>query len=136
MQNRYEHGGLVWIDLESPSREEVRSVAEEFGIAPLVAEELFTPSMKPRAEFHDGYAYVVMHFPALHHSHRTHEQEIDFVIGQRFLITTRYDMVDPLHKFSKVLEVNSLLDESMIGEHAGFIFYFMLKKLYRAVEHE
>jgi magnesium transporter len=136
MQNRYEHGGLIWIDLESPSREEVRSIAEEFDIAPLVAEELLAPSMKPRAEFHANYAYVVMHFPALHHSHKTHEQEIDFVIGRRFLITTHYDMVDPLHKFSKVFEVNSILDQSLIGEHAGFIFYFMLKKLYRAVEHE
>jgi magnesium transporter len=136
MQNRYEHGGLIWIDLESPTREEVRSVAEEFAIAPLVAEELLLPSTKPRAEFHEGYAYIVMHFPALHHSHLSHEQEIDFVIGRNFLMTAHYDTVDPLHKFSKVFEVNSILDENNLGEHAGFIFFFMLRKLYRAIEHE
>ena len=136
MRSRYEHGGLIWIDLESPSREEVREVADEFHIEPLIAEELLLPSSKVRAEFHKDYAYVVMRFPALHHSHKTHEQEIDFVIGRSFLITTRYDVVDPLHKFSKVFEVNSILDESNLGEHAGFIFFYMLRKLYRSVEHE
>ena len=77
-----------------------------------------------------------MHFPALFHSHKTHEQEIDFVIGRNFLITTRYDTVDPLHKFSKLFEVNSILGKSEIGEHAGFLFFYMLKNLYHAVEHE
>jgi magnesium transporter len=136
MHSRYQHHELVWIDLESPTRDEVRAIAEEFAIEPLIAEELLLPSSKPRAEFHGAYAYVVMHFPALHHSHKSHEQEMDFVIGRNFLITTRYDTVDPLHKFSKVFEVNSILDKSMIGEHAGFVFFYMLKKLYRAVEHE
>lgn len=136
MQSRYEHGGLVWVDLESPTREEVRAIAEEFSIEPLVAEELLLPASKPRVEIHPRYVYTVMHFPALHHSHKTHEQEIDFVIGKSFIVTTRYDVVDPLHKFSKVFEVNSILDESNIGEHAGFIFFYMLKKLYRAIEHE
>jgi len=136
MQSRYEHGGLVWVDLESPTRDEIRAISEEFQIEPLVAEELLLPVTKPRAEFHKGYAYVVMHFPALHHSHKTHEQEIDFIVGSKFIITARYDTVDPLHKFSKVLEVNSVLEESNIGDHAGFIFFFMLKKLYRSIEHE
>lgn len=136
MQSRYEHGGLVWVDLESPTREEVRAVAEEFRIEPLIAEELLLPSSKPRAEFHGEYAYVVMRFPALHHSHTTHEQEVDFVIGKKFLVTARYDVLDPLHKFSKVFEVNSILDESNLGEHAGFIFFYMLRKLYRSIEYE
>lgn len=136
MRSRYEHGGLVWIDLESPTREEVREVAEEFHIEQLIAEEMLLPSSKVRAEFHQDYAYVVMRFPALHHSHRSQEQEVDFVVGHNFLVTTRYDVVDPLHKFSKVFEVNSILDESNLGDHAGFIFFYMLRKLYRSVEHE
>ncbi len=136
MQSRYEHGGFVWIDLESPTRDEVAALVNEFGIEPLVAEELLIAASKPRADFYSDYVYVVMHFPALHHSHKTLEQEVDFVIGRRFLITTRYETVDPLHKFSKVFEVNSVLDESNVEEHAGFVFFAMLRKLYRAIEHE
>lgn len=136
MISRYEHAGLTWVDLESPSPEEVRSIAEEFAIAGAIADELLIPSAKPRAEFLPQYIYLVLHFPALRHSHKTREQEIDFIIGQNFLITTRYDVVDPLHKFSKVFEVHSILDQEDVGAHAGFLFYFMMRKLYHAIEHE
>ncbi len=136
MHSRFEHNGLVWIDLESPTREEVQGIVSEFNIKPLVAEELLLPSTKPRAEFYGEYVYCVLHFPALRHSHKTREQEIDFIIGERFVITTRYDTVDPLHKFSKIFEVNSVLDKSNIGDHAGYLFFYMVKRLYKAVEHE
>jgi magnesium transporter len=77
----------------------------------------------------------VLHFPALRHSHKTREQEIDFIIGKDFLITTHYDVIDPLHKFAKIFEVHSIVDKTPF-DHAGFLFFAMLKKLYKAVEHE
>lgn len=136
MLHRYTHGDLIWIDLESPNKNEVRDIANEFGINSFVAEELLLPTAKPRVEQHENVLYLILHFPALHHTHHSTEQEIDFIIGKNFIITTRYDMIDPLHKFSKVFEVSSMLDKSMIGEHAGFILFFMLKKLYGSVDHE
>lgn len=136
MLSRYQHNGLTWIDLESPTRDEIRRVMEEFSLAPLIAEELLLPSTRPRVEPRDEYLYLIMHFPALRHSHKTREQEIDFVIGRNFIVTTHYDTIDPLHKFSKVFEANTLLDKSNIGDHAGFIFYYMMRKLYKSIEHE
>lgn len=136
MYERYEHDGLVWVDLESPEKRDIERVMEEFGIVPAVAEELLLPSERPRADFYDGYVYLVLHFPALHHSHKSHVQEVDFVIGKKFLVTTRYDTVDPLHKFSKLFEVHAVLNKSGIGEHGGYLFFYMLKKLYGAVEYE
>jgi magnesium transporter len=136
MHTRHEYGGIVWVDLESPSALEVRQVAEEFGIDGHIAEELILPSSKPRAEMYEKYAYIVMHFPALKHSHRAREQEVDFVIGHNFLITTHYEAIDPLHKFSKVFEVNAILETSPLGGHGGFLFFYTVRKLYRSIEHE
>ena len=136
MKSRYEHKGIVWIDLENPTRDEVVDVAAEFGLDAFTAEELLMPSMRPHVEVNKDYAYLILHFPALRHAHKSREQEVDFVIGREFLITTHYDTIDPLHKFSKVFEVNSVLDMGNIGNHAGYVFFYMLKKLYKAVEHE
>lgn len=136
MRETYQHDGITWVDLESPTREEVAQVADEFGIAIDVAEELLLPSSKPRVDVFPEYVYAVMHFPALRHTHHSREQEMDFIIGKEFLVTTHYDTIDPLHKFSKVFEVNQLLERSMVGEHAGFLFFQLLKRLYKAVLHE
>ncbi|MBI2612728.1 hypothetical protein HYW59_02860 [Candidatus Kaiserbacteria bacterium] len=135
MVSRHTYGKLTWIDLETPTHREVHEIADEFALAPLVAEELLLPSTKPRVEFYDAHVYVILHFPALRHPHTSFEQEVDFVIGHNFIITTHYNIIDPLHKFSKVFEVNSILEREHI-EHAGFLFFYMLRKLYRGIEHE
>jgi magnesium transporter len=111
---------------------------DEYNIHPLIAEELLLPSLKPRVEFYpDSVIYLILHFPASKHTHSIEQnQEIDFIIGKNFLITTRYDTIDPLHKFAKVFEVNSILDKHDIGEHAGYVFFYMVQKLYQAIEHE
>lgn len=138
MITRYQHQSVTWIDLENPKQDEVRELMEEFRLPPSVAEDLMMPTLKPRVEFHDNnLIYLILHFPAFRHTHGISEnQEVDFVIGKNFLITTRYDMVDPLHKFSKVFEVNSLLSNERMGEHAGMVFVQMVRKLYRSLEHE
>ena len=136
MISRRSYGDLIWIDLESPTHKEVQGLVDEFGLAHLVAEELLLPSTKPRIEIYQEYIYVILHFPVLGRKHATLEQETDFVIGKNFIITTHYDTIDPLHKFAKVFEVDSLLDKSGIATHAGFLFFYMLKYLYREVEHD
>ena len=122
--------------MESPTRDEVVRAAAEFDIDTQIAEELLQPASNPRPESRRAHPHSAPHFPALRHSHKTREQEVDFVVGKNFIVTAHYDTIDPLHKFSKVFEVNAMLDTDTVGEHAGFLFFYMLKKLYRAVEHE
>ncbi len=136
MQSRHEHNGLTWIDLESPTREEVRAVAEEFGLHEFVANELLLPTTKPRVEFYGSYIYTIVHFPALRHTHKTIEQEIDFIVGKNYIITAHYDTIDSIHKFTKLFEVHAVLDRSEQGDHAGLLFFYMIKRLYQAVEYE
>ena len=135
MLARYLHKGITWIDFESPSRHEVIDVAAEFSLDPFIAEELLAPSLRSHVEVRESYIYLILHFPALRHSHKHREQEIDFIVGRDFLITAHYETVDPLHKFHKVFEVGSALD-SNLGDHAGHVFYQLVRRLYKSVEHE
>jgi magnesium transporter len=137
MLTKYTHKNVTWIDLESPTKEEVYKVMNEYSIHPTVAEELLMPTIKPRVDLHDDFIYLILHFPAFKHTHSHQQnQEIDFIVGKDFIITTRYDTIDPLHKFSKIFETSSILDKSDIGTHAGFVFFFMIKKIYKSLEHE
>lgn len=138
MITRYTHKNLVWVDMESPTQSEVREIMAEFHINPLAAEELLSPTLRPKVDVYENFIYLILHFPAAKHTHNKNNesQEVDFMVGKNFLITTRYDTVDPIHKFSKVFEVNSILDRSDIGSHGGYLLFYMVRKLYRAVGHE
>ena len=122
--------------MESPSHEEVRQIMEEFDIHPIIADELLGPSLRPKVDHYENLIYLILHFPAIRHTHKNSTQEVDFIIGKEFLVTVRYELLDPLHKFSKVFEVNSILDKSDIGEHAGFLFFYMIRKIYSSLAHE
>ena len=136
MISRNKYRDLLWIDAERPTHEEIRGLMEEFDIHPIVADELLTPSLRPKVDHYENFIYLILHFPAIRHSHSNVSQEVDFIIGKKFIITVRYELLDPLHKFSKVFEVNSILDKSDIGEHAGFLFFYMIRKIYSSLQHE
>lgn len=136
MISRYTYHDLLWVDIESPTHEEVRAIMSEFDIHPIVADELLTPSLRPKIDRYENYLYLILHFPALRHSHTTKTQEVDFVIGKKFIITVRYELLDPMHKFAKVFEVNRILDKRDMGDHAGFVFFYMIRKIYASLTHE
>ena len=131
---RYRCKDLTWIDMESPTKEEVRQIMDEYNIHPLVADELISPTLRPKVDLYDNLIYLILHFPVVYSMHgKSGGQEIDFVIGKNFLITSHYELIDPLHEFSKVFEVNSILGKSDMGTHAGYLFYYMVKELYRVL---
>lgn len=137
MIKKYTYDGLTWVDLESPSFEEVRTIMDEYSIDPLVAEELVKPTLRPKVDLYSNFIYLILHFPAFRHDHtERNDQEIDFIIGKKVLITARYDNIDSLNTFSKQFEVNSILDKEKIGTHAGFIFFHMMRSLYHSLSDE
>jgi magnesium transporter len=132
MISTYKHDKVTWIDLEAPTRDEVRKLIDKYSIDPVVGNELLSPSDKPHINFHDTYIYLILHFPT-NNSDEGSVEEVDFVIGKDFIITTRYSAVDALMQFSKIFEVNSLLEKSSLGEHSGYIFFQMITNLYKSL---
>ena len=152
---------MVWHDLEEPTIDEVKDLMQKYDIDPLLAEELLTETVKPKVDLIGSHIHLVLHFPFFRKSqgkvdtikvrdlqsqnqaqkeHRparhTLHHEIDFIIGKKFLITARYGSIEPLERFSKLVESGGYLEKRNIGEHAGFIFYYLLRDLYRDMVHE
>lgn len=127
---------ITWIDLENPSQDEVRQIAEKYNLDLLVADELLSPTARPKVDYYKNYIYLILQFPTTNKdSIDDHEkiQEIDFVIGKEFIITTRYNSIDGLLEFSKTFEVESILDRSDMSTHAGFVFFYMIRFLYKSM---
>jgi len=113
---RYTYGGGTWIDLEHPTEEEIQRIAKEFSISERLETELFSPTPAPLVASDGGVTFLVLHFPAHGATEgEIRDQEIDFVIGNNFIITVRYEIIEPLHRLQKLLETQHLIspDDSM-----------------------
>jgi len=136
MIHTYTHGEETWIDVNSGTIDEIQKAVDEHRIHPFIAHKLLSTTRKPHIEVRDGYIYCILHFPAWKHSHgKDANQEVDFVIGEKLLLTVRYDTVDSLEKFGKGLEVKKALHREDIAT-PQHIFLNLLYELYEGVLEE
>ena len=125
----------VWVDLFSPTREEIRSLLEERKIPVHFIDELVSPSPRPLALAEDGVLYTVLHFPV---SHRESNKnlEIDFVVGSNFVVTAHYEMVPALEHFGKIMEVELIKNHGHFSADGPFLFAAILSHLYESAYDE
>lgn len=135
MITRHERGDLIWVDLESPSREELRSVVDEFGIDSRVEEEIITPTPYPLFVESDSYAYLILHFPTAELSGGARNQEIDIIAGKNFLITARYEVVGSIISLHKAFQAEELLGIPVDGGGCALIER-LLRRLYTSMGEE
>lgn len=133
MVSKYKFKATTWVDLASPSHAEILTTLEEFGLPESMADELGTCTLRSKVDYYDkhGFIYLVLHFPVISSGTENSEQEIDFIVGKNFLITTRYEKIDPLNNFSRLFDKESFRDISRMGEHAGFIFSSLMREIYK-----
>lgn len=137
MIQRHEFKGSTWIELDHPTAEEVKEILSEYDLHPHIGRELTSPSLKQRVEGYDDHLYLILHFPAFKHTHKEENvQEVDFVIGKNYVITVKYDTIDSLHKFSKLVEVDSILRKDDKYDDPSFIFFGIMHEIYRSLLEE
>jgi magnesium transporter len=137
MISRYTHHGLIWVDLESPTREEILHISEEFGLSRLVEEELFSSTLRSKVDLYDTFIYLILHFPVFNKKNKLRsDQEVDFIIGKNYIVTVRYETVDPIHQFASLFENAEKLDQHKKISDIGIMFMEMMKQLYKSSEKE
>lgn len=136
MVTRHGHDGIVWVDLEAPTREELANVIREFSIDPRVEEELVAPSPYPLTVLFPDYAFVILHFPSRLDKGETRDQEIDLIVGKQFVITGRYEAVSPLHNLHKIFEVEELLGALAKEKSADVMLVRLFERYYAGIRDE
>ncbi len=136
MVTRHKRGKITWIDLESPSREELSEVMREFSIDSRIEEEIATVTPYPLSLTSARYLYLVLHFPTTDPNGGTKSQEIDFIVGKNFLITARYEIIKTIHNLHKVFEAEELLGLHGSIETTDALLERVLRRLYTAIREE
>lgn len=135
MITKYQKKYSVWLDLNLPTRDEIEIISKDYNLDPSIADDLLNPTPKQKVSLSGALLYVVIHIPVFKHSHsgiysQGNEQEIDFVIGRKMLITIHYDTIDAIYKYSKAVEVKEMLEREEGGNHA---FVEIMIEIYKSL---
>jgi len=125
------------VDVQNPDQADVEVLLRDYKIHALVAKELLEPSGRSKVDPYPNHIYLILHFPIYKEKLKeTRTQEVDFIIGKDFLITTTYNDIPSLNKFRENFENSLHTEKEAHMHHAGLVFYYMLKHLYQSLDHE
>ncbi len=131
MISKYTKNSVTWIDISSPSVEEVQSLKEEFLFSEKVIDEILTPTLRAQTSVYDDYIFAVMHFPTLEGVKKgSRRAEVDFILGKHFLITIHYENIESMSGFGAILD--RFLSQSPIElRNPGHLFSLFAEELYK-----
>jgi len=136
MITRHEYGGMTWVDLEAPGRDELRAVMDEFGIATEIEEEIVRPTPYPLFASMPGYVYLILHFPTTDLKGGARNQEVDFIVSKRFLITVRYELIGSINHLHKAFEAEALLGEHTRAHQGTLLVERVVRRMYASMREE
>lgn len=136
MLKKLNYKDLTWIDLESPQADEIATLAKDYNLHPLISDELAKPSTHSKIEYYQNYVFIVLLFPVAKAGGLVTVQEIDFVIGENFIITTHYELLNSLNDFAKIFESDMRLKRDHKEMPAALLFFFILKEIYHSLSLE
>lgn len=131
MISTYKYQGVSWVDLESPTEEELIHIMDEYHVPEIMFRELLSETLLSKVDIFDQMIYLILHFPRIHNEQKMPDLELDFIIGKDFLITVHYEFSNAIHDFAKTLEVESMLSRPLPSGNAGFVFIALISEAYR-----
>jgi len=122
MISKYSHKELNWIDLESPTEEEIEYIIGEYPIPLEIKNRLYDKEKEDKFELNYDFIYASI------------ENKITFVVSDRFVLSIHQDKMPAFTTFSKELELDMVSIEKINSNKV--LFAHLLKNLFKNRETE
>jgi len=100
-----EHGGFAWIGLYQPTEDELKAVADEFGLHRLAVEDALQGHQRPKLErYHETLFVVLLPARYLDVPERVEFGEVHLFVGPNFVVTVRHAQSPDLGRVRERLE--------------------------------
>ncbi|WP_426621221.1 magnesium/cobalt transporter CorA [Microbacterium sp. As-52] len=121
-----ERGGMGWIGLYRPSEEEIRAVADEFGIHALVVEDALSGHQRAKLERYGEVLFMVLR-PAryLDDVEEVEFGEVHVLVGPDFVVTIRHAESPNLGRVRRRLEA----DPALLARGPEAVMYAILDEV-------
>lgn len=131
MKKIIKYKNFTWIDIEDPSEEDVKYLADKFKfIHPLVLDEIIPPGHRAKVERHHDYLFLVLYYPIFNQKERkTESRELDIIVTKNHIITSHYKTIIPLKELFDHINLYEKDKEKYMGEGPGPLLYYLISNM-------
>lgn len=121
---------LTWIDIERPTEEETRYLAENYPFHPLDLDDCLSKIQTPKIDEYEQYIFMVFQFPFFNPQARvTTSSQVSIFVGENYLITLHQGDLKPLVSFYKSCQSNEKMRQESMSRSSGYLLYLILDRL-------
>jgi magnesium transporter len=85
---RGDKGLLLWVDMDSPTPEEIKTILEGvFQFHPLAIEDCVQPNSLPKVDDYEDYLFIATHAVDFTRTDKFNTTELDFFLGKDYIVT-------------------------------------------------
>jgi len=121
---------LTWLDIERPTENETRYLAENYPFHPLDLDDCLSRIQTPKIDEYEEYLFMVFHFPVFNPEARvTTPSQVSIFVGEYYVITLHQGDLKPLVSFFKSCQTNEKMRQESMGRSSGYLLYLILDRL-------
>jgi len=132
--NKFSIGDIFWLDIESPTKDEIEHLSEDLDIPEKIKSELLPKTLRSKVQTYENGFYLVLHFPYPGSSRdKAQEIEVDFLVHKNYLITIHYSKINTSTEFHNFLQQTLKEKAKDSPRDGGSLFYEFLKIFYKRI---
>jgi len=117
---------LLWVDVISPSKNEMEKLQEEFGFHELSIEDVLKPWQRPKIDQYDSYYFIVIYTARfIPEQVDIQEVELDIFLGSNYIVTVHGEEISELNDVARRWQQNI----SKLKPSAGVLLYSMIDSI-------
>ena len=125
------HNNIRWLNIESPSRDDVEYLRNNFKLHPLDLEDVIAPTQRSKIDKYEDYLFIVLLFPVFNRKTRTIESsEVDIFLSDNFIITVHQGNIPPLVDLFQLCMSSEQAKENSFASSSQLTLYNILQKLF------
>lgn len=123
---------LRWIDVTDPGDEELKWLRNNFRFHDQHFAAIATRQVRPHIDQGLTYDFIVLLFPVYDKTRQEiAASEVDFIVGENFLITVHYGQIHTLQELFAQVKNNEQQRQDHLYQSSGFLLYKLLQNLLR-----
>lgn len=129
MISKYSHRELNWVDIESPTEEEVAYILEEYTIPLFIKEEIARKPKEDIVRLDHGFIFAYLNPPQFPLDENK-DNRLIFIANDNFIIIIHDEPIQALGEFAKEVELDTITEERLETNDSRLLFAHLLKNLY------
>ncbi len=122
--------GTRWLDIREPNAANIDHLRDEFGLHPLLLEDIMSRIQRPKIDIYDDYLFIVMQFPIHNKQTRVNiASEVDMVVGPDYFITLHDGRLKPLVNMFDAIAANPDMARRLLERTPGHLLYEVVDRL-------